>query len=117
MAKRFDGLLRAEIIAARRDLMKEVEKYYSDKYVTGKELTKLYPCFTKSWLSSNGCHLPRTRVTIYDDNGNEQNSQWGYSLNGIERAFERGYVQGYGKRYYFNADKTGFEVRSWWGIC
>ncbi len=48
MAKRFDGMLRAEIIAARRQLMEEAKKYYSDKFVTGKELTKLYPCFTKS---------------------------------------------------------------------
>ena len=115
MAKRFDGLLRAEIIAARRQLMEEVEKYYSEKWVTGKELTKLYPCFTKSWLSSNGCHLPRTRVTLYDDDGNEQNSQWGYSLNRIKKAIEKGYVQCRGKRFYFNKDNTGFSVQSWWG--
>ena len=115
MAKRFDGMLRAEIIAARRQLMEEAEKYYSDKFVTGKELTKLYPCFTKSWLSSNGCFLPRTRATIYDDDENEQNSQWGYSLNGIKRCIERGYVQCHGKRYFFNKDNTGFSVQSWWG--
>ena len=114
MAKRFDGMLKAEIIAARKRLMEEAEKYYSDKFVTGKELTKLYPCFTKSWLSSYGCHLPRTRVTIYDDDENEQNSQWGYSLNGIKRCIERGYVEVNYKRYYFNKDNTAFRAQ-WWG--
>ena len=108
-------MLKAEIISARKRLMEEAEKYYSDKFVTGKELTKLYPCFTKSWLSSYGCHLPRTRATIYDDDENEQNSQWGYSLNRIKEYIERGYVEVNYKRYYFNEDKTEFEVRGWWG--
>lgn len=46
MGKRFDGMLRAEMLSARKRLMEESEKYYSDKWVTGKELTKLYPCFS-----------------------------------------------------------------------
>lgn len=113
MAKRFDGMLKAEIISARKRLMEEAEKYYSDKFVTGKELTKLYPCFTKSWLSSYGCYLPRTRATIYDDDGNEQNSKWGYSLNRIMKYIEQGYVEINYKRYYFNEEKTEFSER-WW---
>ena len=110
MAKRFDGMLKAEIISARKRLMEEAEKYYSNKWVTGKELTKLYPCFTKSWLSSYGCYLPRTRATIYDDDENEQNSQWGYSLNRIKEYIERGYVEVNYKRYYFNEDNSGFRL-------
>lgn len=115
MGKRYDRMLMAEMLSERKRLMEEAEKYYSDKWVTGKELTKLYPCFTTSWLRQNGCYLPRTRATIYDDDENEQNSKWGYSLNGIERAIERGYVQCQGKRYHFNKDKTSFSVQSWWG--
>lgn len=115
MAKRFDGMLRAEIIAARRQLMEKAEKYYSDKWVTGKELTKLYPCFSTSWLRQNGCYLPRTRVNLYDDNENEQNSKWGYSLNRINEYIERGYVEVNYKRFYFNEDKTAFRAQ-WWGI-
>ena len=91
--------------------MEEAEKYYSDKFVTGKELTKLYLCFTKSWLSSNGCFLPRTRATIYDDYENEQNSKWGYSLNRIMEYIEQGYVDINYKRYYFSKDKTTFSVQ------
>lgn len=60
-----------------------------DKWVTGKELTKLYPCFSTSWLRQNGCYLPRTRATIYDDDGNEQNSKWGYSLNRIKKLLNK----------------------------
>ena len=114
MAKRFDGLLRAEMIAARRELMKEAEKYYSDKWITGKELTKLYPCFSTSWLRQNGCFLPRTRATVYDNDENEQNSKWGYSLNRIKKYIETGYVEVNYKRYYFNEDKTEFRVMSMW---
>ena len=116
MGKRYDSMLKAEMLSARKRLIEEVERYYSDKWVTGKELTKLYPCFSTSWLRQNGCYLPRTRATIYDDGGNEQNSKWGYSLNGIERAIERGYVQCHGKRYHFNKDNTSFSVQTWWGI-
>ena len=115
MRNNYDKLLKLQMLHARERMIEEAEKYYSDKWVTGKELTKLYPCFTKSWLSSYGCHLPRTRATIYDDDENEQNSQWGYSLNGIKRAIERGYVQCHGKRFFFNKDNTGFSVQSWWG--
>ena len=115
MRNSYDKLLKLQMLHARERMTEEAEKYYSDKWVTGKELTKLYPCFTKSWLSSYGCVLPRTRATIYDDDENEQNSQWGYSLNGINRAIERGYVQCHGKRFFFNKDNTGFSVQSWWG--
>ena len=114
MGKRYDSMLKAEMLSARKRLMEEAEKYYSDKFVTGKELTKLYPCFTKSWLSSYGCHLPRTRATIYDDGGNEQNSKWDYSLNRIKQYIERGYVEINYKRYYFNEDKTDFRVIALW---
>lgn len=114
MGKRYDGMLKAEMISARRELMKEAEKYYSDKWITGKELTKLYPCFSTSWLRQNGCYLPRTRATVYDNDENEQNSKWGYSLNSIEKYIETGYVEVNYKRYYFNEDKTEFRVMSMW---
>ena len=110
MGKRYDRMLMAEMLSERKRLMEEAEKDYSDKWVTGKELTKLYPCFTTSWLRQNGCYLPRTRATIYDDDENEQNSKWGYSLNRIKQYIERGYVEINYKRYYFNEDNTEFGV-------
>ena len=114
MGKRYDRSLMAEMLSERKRLMEEAEKYYSDKWVTGKELTKLYPCFTTSWLRQNGCYLPRTRATIYDDDENEQNSKWGYSLNRIKQYIERGYVEINYKRYYFNKDNTEFRVFALW---
>ena len=114
MGKRYDRMLMAEMLSERKRLMEEAEKYYSDKWVTGKELTKLYPCFTTSWLRQNGCYLPRTRATIYDDDENEQNSKWGYSLNRIKQYIERGYVEINYKRYYFNEDNTEFRVFALW---
>lgn len=114
MGKRYDRMLMAEMLSERKRLMEDAEKYYSDKWITGKELTKLYPCFTTSWLRQNGCYLPRTRATIYDDDENEQNSKWGYSLNRIKQYIERGYVEINYKRYYFNEDKTDFRVIALW---
>ena len=107
-------MLMAEMLSERKRLMEDAEKYYSDKWITGKELTKLYPCFTTSWLRQNGCYLPRTRATIYDDDENEQNSKWGYSLNRINQFIERGYVEINDKRYYINEDKTEFRVVALW---
>ena len=103
-------MLKAEMLSERKRLMEEAEKYYSDKWVTGKELTKLYPGFSTSWLRQNGCYLPRTLATIYDDDGNEQNSKWGYSLNRIKKDNEQGYVEINYKRYYFNTENTEFGV-------
>jgi hypothetical protein len=114
MGKRYDRMLMAEMLSERKRLMEEAEKYYSDKWVTGKELTKLYPCFSTSWLRQNGCYLPRTRATISDDDENEQNSKWGYSLNRIKQYIERGYVEINYKRYYFNKDNTEFRVVALW---
>ena len=51
---------------------------------------------------------------MYDDNENEQNSKWGYSLNRINEYIEKGYVEVNYKRYYFNEDKTEFRAQ-WWG--
>ena len=60
MRKRYDRLLKAEMLSARKRLMEEVERYYSDKWVTGKELTKLYFQYivaSAEWLlpSQNPC--------------------------------------------------------------
>ena len=114
MGKRYDRMLMAEMLSARKRLIEDAEKYYSDKFVTGKELTKLYPCFSTSWLRQNGCYLPRTRATIYDDGGNEQNSKWGYSLNRIKQYIERKYVEINYMRYYINEDNTEFRVVALW---
>ena len=114
MRNNYDHLLKAQMLSARKRLMEEAEKYYSDKWITGKELTKLYPCFSTSWLRQNGCYLPRTRATLYDDEENCQNSKWGYSLNRIKQYIEKGYVEVNYKRYYFNEDKTEFRVTGIW---
>ena len=114
MRNNYDHLLKAQMLSARKRLMEEAEKYYSDKWITGKELTKLYPCFSTSWLRQNGCFLPRTRATVYDNDENEQNSKWGYSLNRIKQYIERGYVEINYKRYYFNEENTEFRVFALW---
>ena len=48
-----------------------------------------------------------------EDDWNEQNSKWGYSLNRIMKYIEQGYVEINYKRYYFSKDKTTFSVQ-WW---
>jgi len=85
--------LKAEMLSARKRLMEEAEKYYSDKWVTGKELTKLYPCFSANWPRRNGEYLPRTRAYITSDDGKLQCSQWGYSLNRIEKYITEGFIK------------------------
>lgn len=107
-------MLMAEMLSERKRLMEEAEKYYSDKWVTGKELTKLYPCFSINWLRRNGQYLPRTRVYITLDDGKMQCSQWGYSLNRIEKYIKEGYIKIDGVKFYFNKDRTAFNsIRDW----
>ena len=115
MRNNYDKLLTIELLQARERLMKEAENYYSDKWLTGKRLTELYPCFTTNWLKNYGAYLPRTRVTIYDDHDNEYNSSWGYSLNRIEEMLSKGYVESKDYRFYVNEDRTVFTHRMYSG--
>lgn len=108
MRNNYDKTLAIELLNARKRLIEEAENYYSDKWLTGKGLTKLYPCFTTNWLKNYGQYLRRTRVSIWDDNENSYCSSWGYSLNHIEEMMSKGYVQCNGTRFYFNENKTEF---------
>jgi len=87
-----DSYMMRELLRDRKRWLEKAEDVYTDKFVTAKELMKLYPCFTKSWLSSYGCYLYRTRAEIWDEDGNCQCTVWGYSLNHIKKQIEKGYV-------------------------
>ena len=109
-----DSYMMRELLRSREYWLERAEDVYTDKFVTAKELVKLYPCFTKSWLSSYGCYLYRTRAEIWDEEGNFQSTVWGYSLNHIKKRIEQGYIDCNDKRYYFNDDKTEFKCNYIW---
>lgn len=108
--KHYDRLLKTELLNARKRTMEEAERYYSDVWLLGKNVTKLYPCFTKDWLSRYGCYLVRIRVEIWDEEENCRTTSWGYSLNYIKKRIAEGYVSCYPHRYYFNEDNTKFRM-------
>lgn len=114
---KIDSRLKDEIV---KEFAGQSVRYHyevmNEVWLTGAKLAEQIQFFSTSWLRQNGCYLSRTRATLYDNKENCQNSKWGYSLNGIERAIERGYVQCHGKRYHFNKGNTSFSVQTWWGI-
>lgn len=104
-----DKYIMDELLRARKYWLEKAEFVYTDKWVTAKELMRLYPCFTKSWLSSYGCYLYRTTANIYDGEGNCKSSIWGYSLNYVKKIIKIGYIECHDRRFYFNEDCTEFK--------
>lgn len=109
-----DSYMMRELLRDRKRWLEKAEDVYTDKFVTAKELMKLYPCFTKSWLSSYGCYLYRTRAEIWDEDGNCQCTVWGYSLNHIKKQIEKGYIGCHDRNFYFNEDSTELKRRYLW---
>lgn len=111
---KYDPYITKELLRARDYWLEKAEFVYTDKFVTAKELMKLYPCFTQSWLSSYGCYLYRTRAEIWDDKDNCQNTICGYSLNYIKKKIEQGYIDCNDRTFYFNEDCTELKRRYLW---
>lgn len=59
MSKRNDDI-KAEIMAEVVEKLLTVE----ERWVTGKDLTQQFACFTTSWLKEYGRFLPRMAVTV-----------------------------------------------------
>lgn len=114
MNYRCDSEIVRELLQAREQWLEKAEDVYTDTFITAKNLTKLYPCFTKSWLNRYGCYLYRTQAYVYDEEGNCRDTAWGYSLNFIKKKIKQGYVECYNKNYYFNEDCTEFKRKYVW---
>ena len=109
----YDKAIKANLLSSRKYWQEKAEAVYTDVWVTGKELTRLYPCFSASWLSKNGCYMYRTRAEIWDDDDNCQSTVWGYSLNFVKKKIEQGYIKCNYRKYYFNEDCTAFKKSLW----
>lgn len=103
-----------ELLRAREQWLIKAEKVYSDVWLTGKEVTKRYPCISQNWLRRNGQYLRRARGVIRKDDGTDECTIWGYSLNYIEKCREKGYIDCNDMRYYFNEDCTELKRRYLW---
>lgn len=114
MICQFSRNIRDELLRAREHWLEKAEDVYTDRFLTAKNLEKLYPCFTKSWLDTYGYNLYRTRARIWDDDGNCQKSIWGYSLNYVEKLIKQGYVDCGDITFYFNEDCTELKRRYLW---
>lgn len=55
----------------------------TEQWVTGKELSKQFQCFTPNWLKHFGETLPRTQAVVKDADGIEHGSMWIYPRNKI----------------------------------
>lgn len=80
-----DRMLRAEIVGACKEVMREHYEMYNEVCVSGKELGKHISIFSEAWLKKYGHLLPRTNVVVTDPDGTEHHSSWSYPLHKIQR--------------------------------
>lgn len=82
-----------ELKAIVRRAMEEKMEMYSEVWLTGEELGKVFGTFTRSWLKRYGHSLPRKQPRVVDERGEMHETGWLYPRNKIERMFETGEVE------------------------
>ena len=75
---KIDKRLRDEIL---KEFSGETIRYHyevmNEVWLTAAKLSEQIQFFSKSWLSSYGCYLYRTRAEIWDEEGNYQSNGMG----------------------------------------
>lgn len=83
-----------EIKSVVRRAMEEQMEMYSEVWLTGDELVKVFGTFTKSWLKRYGHSFrDRRQVTVTDEKGEKHVSGWLYPRNKIQRMFATGEIE------------------------
>lgn len=82
-----------ELKSVVRRTMEEQMEMYSEVWLTGDELVKVFGTFTRSWLKRYGQALPRKQPRVTDEQGKRHESGWLYPRNKIQRMFANGEIE------------------------
>ena len=82
-----------ELKSVVRRTMEEQMEMYSEVWLTGDELVKVFGTFTRSWLKRYGQALPRKQPRVTDEQGKQHESGWLYPRNKIQRMFANGEIE------------------------
>ena len=82
-----------ELKSVVRRTLEEQMEMYSEVWLTGDELVKVFGTFTKSWLKRYGHSLPRMQPRVTDESGETHGNLWLYPRNKIQRMFATGEIE------------------------
>ena len=82
-----------ELKSVVRRTMEEEMEMYSEVWLTGDELCKVFGSFTKSWLKRYGHSLPHRQPQVTDEQGDTHTSSRLYAKNKIQRMFATGEIE------------------------
>ena len=87
---KLDKATRVEVVAVIRQATIEAQEMYDEQWLSGDQLGKVMPFFTKDWLKRYGKLLPRERVSVTDERGGVHRSGWCYPRHKIMRMIMEG---------------------------
>lgn len=85
-----DKITRLAIADAVKAATISIQEVYEEKWVTGAQLCKEMPFFTKDWLQRYGHKLCRESVSVLDKKGVSHKTKYCYPLKKIMRQMAEG---------------------------
>lgn len=85
---KLDKKTRDDLVATIKRVAVEILEGPKETWLTGDEVTKMWPFFTKDCIKKYGYLLPRKRVEVMDKKGSITKSHWYYSRNKILRMIQ-----------------------------
>lgn len=85
---KLDKKTRDDLVATIKRVAIEILEGPKETWLTGDEVSKMFPFFSKEWIRRYGYLLPRKHIVIVDKHGAETTGRWFYSRNKILRMIQ-----------------------------
>lgn len=82
---KLDKKTRDDLVATIKRVAVEILEGPKETWLTGDEVTKTWPFFTKDWMKKYAYLLPRKQIVTVDRHGAETEGRWFYPRNKILR--------------------------------
>ena len=101
-----DRMLRAEIIATVRQILKDVLEGADEVWLTKEQMVERFGMFSEEWMRKNAQLLPREYASVIWQDGKEKCTRWAYPQHKIQRLIREGKLKGM-KRNKPDSNATG----------
>ena len=83
---KLDKKTRDDLVETFKRVAVEILEGPKETWLTGDEVSKMWPFFSKDWISKYGYLLPRKHIVTIDKDG-PTNGRWYYTQNYVTREF------------------------------
>jgi hypothetical protein len=85
---KLDKKTKDDLVETVKRVAVEILEGPKETWLTGDEVSKMWPFFSKDWISKYGSRLPRKRVVVESKDGTVVRGRWYYSRNKILRMIQ-----------------------------